>query len=124
LVAVHIPSLKIYTVSPLPGDNIINLTGWYNGNYECTIIDNVTNELITSFTLKVIDVNSLSLSENSYIPTIVKNGVVIPVFGVNDKSTELGYIHDPAPLIEAENFIFEDSENFIFEDSENFIFEN
>ena len=123
LVAVHIPSLKIYTVTPLPNDNIIDLTGWYNGNYECSIVDNVTEKLITSFTLKVIDINSLSLSENSYIPVIVKNDYA-PTISENDRETELGYIHNPAPLVEAENFIFENSENFIFEDGNNFIFEN
>lgn len=92
---IHIPSLKEYLITPLT--SVVDLSGYYNGLYECNIIDNVTDLLITSFTLKMIDVSSLTLLENSYIPIVPKNEITLPVMPENLKETELGYIHNPKP---------------------------
>jgi hypothetical protein len=59
-VLTHTATNKSVEIATMPFD----ATELYNGGYSCSVIDTITSKLITSFTVKVIDIKSLSLTEN------------------------------------------------------------
>jgi len=78
LFAVHVATKKEVTINPLPLNNIIDALSWANGLHVCNIIDNVTDNIITSFLIKVNDVISLDLDENPRSPVIGYNKNLTP----------------------------------------------
>ena len=67
---IHIPTGWVGTINPLPADGIVDLSLYMHGLYECTITDTVTLEVVTRFTIKINDIVSLTLPENSRVPVV------------------------------------------------------
>ena len=66
MIITHIATQKIREITT----DTFDASEWGNGMYSCSVIDTVTNKLITSFTVKLIDIISLTLTENKEVEEI------------------------------------------------------